>query len=150
MKNTTLSLILVLFVSACSHKTGGNVNTDSVVKGTTQAEAEAQKSTEQWLTLVDAGNYAESWKTAAGVFQTAVSQDQWEHAISAVRGPLGELVSRKLKSAYNTKSLPGMPDGEYVVLVFDTSFANKKAAAETITPMLAADGIWKVSGYYIK
>jgi len=113
-------------------------------------EEEAQKSAEQWLALVDAGKFAESWKTAAGYFQAAVSQEQWEHSLGAVRKPLGDLVSRKLKSAKYAKSLPGAPDGEYVVLQFDTSFANKKTAIETVTPMLDKDGQWKVSGYFIK
>jgi hypothetical protein len=122
----------------------------SLLFGADKPEEIAQKSAEQWLALVDAGNYAESWKTAAGYFQTAVSQDQWEHTIVAVRKPLGDLVSRKLKSAQYTKSLPGVPDGEYVVLQFDTSFANKKESVETVTPMLDTDGKWKVSGYYIK
>ena len=155
MKKTAFSLILVLFVSACSHKTESNVTASNVVTDTPQPEVTAQKSAahksaEQWLALVDAGNYAESWKTAAGYFQTAVPQDQWEHTIATVREPLGDLVSRKLKSAHYTKSLPGTPDGEYVVLLFDTSFTNKKTAVETVTPMLDADGTWKVSGYYIK
>ena len=113
-------------------------------------EETAQKSAEQWLALVDAGKYAESWKTAAGFFQAAVSQDQWEHSIVAVRKPLGDLVSRKLKSAKYTKSLPGAPGGEFVVLQFDTSFANKKETVETVTPMLDKDGKWRVSGYHIK
>ena len=150
MKNTALSLILVLFVSACSHKTESNVATDTPQPEATAQKSAAQKSAEQWLALVDAGSFAESWKTAAGFFQAAVPQDQWGHTIAAVRGPLGDLVSRKLKSAHYTKSLPGAPDGQYVVLQFDTSFANKKAAVETVTPMLDADGTWKVSGYYIK
>ncbi len=144
MRTITFSLILILFASACSHETGSNIT------GTAQPEAAAQKSAEQWLALVDAGNYAESWKTAAAYFQTAVSQDQWEHTIVAVRKPLGDLVSRQLKSAQYTGSLPGAPDGEYVVLQFNTSFANKKEAVETVTPMLDPDGQWKVSGYYIK
>jgi len=93
MKNTTLSLILVLFVSACSHKTESNVATSNVATDTPQPEATAQKSAarksaEQWLALVDTGSYAESWKTAAGFFQAAVPQDQWEHTIAIVRGPL--------------------------------------------------------------
>ena len=123
---------------------------ESLLFAADKPEEIAQKSAEQWLALVDAGKYAESWKTAAGYFQTAVSQDQWEHSIVAVRKPLGDLVSRKLKSAKYTKSLPGAPDGEYVVLQFDTSFTNKKEAVETVTPMLDKDGKWKVSGYYIK
>jgi hypothetical protein len=113
-------------------------------------EDEAQKSAEQWLSLVDAGKYSESWKTAATYFQGAVSQEQWKQSLNAVRKPLGELVSRKLKNAKYTKSLPGAPDGEYVVLQFNTSFTNKKQAIETVTPMIDKDGKWKVSGYYIK
>jgi Protein of unknown function (DUF4019) len=144
LKTIALSLILVLFASACSHKTESNVTDPS------QAEEAAQKSAEQWLALVDAGNFAESWKTAAGYFQTAISQDKWEQTITAVRGPLGDVVTRKLKSTHYAQSLPDAPAGEYVVLQFDTSFANKKDTVETITPKLDPDGKWKVSGYFIK
>ena len=111
---------------------------------------EALKSAEQWLSLVDAGKFAEGWKTAADYFRTAVSQEQWERSLDTVRKPLGNLVSRKLKSARYTRSVPGAPDGEYVILQFDTSFANKKNAIETVTPMLDKDGQWRVSGYYIR
>jgi hypothetical protein len=154
IKITIFSLILVLFVSACSLKSENNVTTSNIAGDTPHPEAAAQKSAAQksavqWLALVDAGEYADSWKTAAGYFQTAITQDQWGHTIAGVRGPLGDLVSRKLKSANYTKSLPGPPDGEYVVLRFDTSFANKEAAVETVTPRLDVDGTWKVSGYFI-
>ncbi len=47
-------------------------------------------------------------------------------------------------------SLPGAPDGEYVVIQIQTSFENKKSAVETITPMLDKDGRWRVSGYQIR
>lgn len=113
-------------------------------------EDEAQKSAERWFALVDAGKFAESWKTAANYLQAAVSQQQFENSLEGVRKPLGHVISRKLNSAQYTKSLPGAPEGQYVVLQFDTSFANKKAAVETVTPMLDKDGSWKVSGYYIK
>lgn len=46
--------------------------------------------------------------------------------------------------------LPGAPDGEYAVIQFETSFANKKSAIETVTPMKDPDGKWRVSGYFIK
>jgi hypothetical protein len=67
-----------------------------------------------------------------------------------VRKPLGDLVSRKLKSAKATAELPGAPDGQYVVMQFETSFANKKSAIETVTFMLEKDGQWKSCGYFIK
>ena len=52
-------------------------------------------------------------------------------------------MSSKMKEA-------GAPDGEYVVIQFSASFAHKKSALETITPMLEKDGKWRVSGYYMK
>jgi hypothetical protein len=100
--------------------------------------------------MVDGGKYAESWKDAAELFRNAVSQQQWEQSLHAVRKPLGKLVTRKLKTMTYKTSLPGAPDGEYVVIEFETSFEKKKAAIETVTPMMDKDGKWRVSGYYIK
>ncbi|HWN92533.1 MAG TPA: DUF4019 domain-containing protein, partial [Verrucomicrobiae bacterium] len=48
------------------------------------------------------------------------------------------------------RTLPGAPDGEYVVIQYETAFENKASAVETITPMLDKDGSWRISGYYIK
>ena len=62
----------------------------------------------------------------------------------------GALKSRTLKSATFARTLPGAPDGEYVVIQYETAFENKAAAVETITPMLDKDGSWRISGYYIK
>jgi hypothetical protein len=105
---------------------------------------------EKWLSIVDEGKYAESWKEAAEYFRNAVKQDQWVEAMESVRKPLGKLVSRKVKSATCKTSLPGAPDGQYVVIEFETSFENKKSAIETVTPMMDKDGKWRVSGYFIK
>jgi hypothetical protein len=114
------------------------------------AEEEAVKASKEWLTLVDEGDYAASWDNAAELFKGVVTKEQWEKQLTAVRKPLGNLVSRELKSKQYTTSLPGAPDGEYVVIRYETSFQNKKSATETVTPMREKDGSWRVSGYYIK
>jgi len=110
----------------------------------------AQASSEAWLGLVDSGKYADSWQEASSLFKAAVTKEKWEDMLRPVRGPLGKVLSRKLKSATYTKTLPGAPDGEYVVVQFDTSFEHKQAATETVTPTLDKDGKWRVSGYFIK
>lgn len=110
----------------------------------------AQKSAESWLALVDGGDYAASYDQAAAMFKAALSKDGWVETIKGVRTPLGKVVLRKLQSAQYTTSLPGAPDGEYVVIRYQTSFENKKDAVETIVPMLDKDGQWRVSGYFIK
>jgi hypothetical protein len=114
------------------------------------SEQLAQQSSESWLALVDSAKYAESWQECAQIFQAAVTKEQWQSALRATRDPLGKLLSRKLKGATYTKTLSGAPDGEYVVIQYESSFERKQAAVETVTPMLDKDGKWRVSGYYIK
>jgi hypothetical protein len=114
------------------------------------ADQAAIAAAQTWLASIDAGHYAESWTAAAGFFRGAVTQDNWVSAVKAVREPLGKLVSRSMNSANTTTSLPGAPDGQYVVMRFETSFANKQSAVETVTFMLEKDGQWRAAGYYIK
>jgi hypothetical protein len=115
-----------------------------------QDEIAAAKNAEAWLVLVDQQKYGESWDAAARLFQDTVARDMWKDALGAVRGPLGKIVSRRVKSAESRTSLPGAPDGKYVIIQYDTTFENKKNSVETITPMQEADGSWKVTGYFIK
>ncbi len=110
----------------------------------------AELASEAWLKFVDSGDYSKSWIEASSYFKAAVTEKEWEQKVTAARKPLGALISRKLRSAQYTTKLPGAPDGEYVVIRYDTSFANKKSAIETVTPMLDKDGHWRVSGYYIR
>lgn len=113
-------------------------------------EKEAAVAAERWLGGIDAGNYPQSWQEASAIFREAISETGWVSALSNVRKPLGELVSRRLKSAHYSESLPGAPDGQYVVLLFDTSFAAKKSAVETVTFVLEKDDAWRAAGYFIR
>jgi len=109
----------------------------------------AEQAAVSWLALVDTMQYEESWNEAASLFRNQVSTADWVKAVNAVRNPLGGLVSRNLDSATYATSLPGAPDGEYVVLQFQTVFEHKAQAIETVTPMFD-EGQWRVSGYYIR
>jgi len=121
-----------------------------VIAGSPEKEGAAVSAAEKWLVVIDKGKYSESWQEAANYFRNAVKQEQWEQSLQAHRKPLGKVVSRKVKSHDYKTSLPGAPDGEYVVIQFETSFENKKRSIETVTPMIDDDGKWRVSGYYIK
>jgi hypothetical protein len=115
--------------------------------GEEQAAASAARG---WLSLIDNSNYARSWQEASAYFQGAIDEERWTASLSGVRKPLGKLVSRKLQTAKYETVLPGAPDGQYVVMQFRASFANKKAAIETVTFMLDKDGKWRAAGYFIK
>lgn len=113
------------------------------------AISQAQAAAEAWLKLTDEPAYGNSWDEAASVFKKAISSGNWVKALEQVRSPLGVASNRTLKSATFTRTLPGAPEGEYVVLQYQTQFESR-AAVETITPMKEEDGTWRVSGYYIR
>lgn len=112
-------------------------------------ETKALAAANSWLALVDKKDYKASWEETAGFFKSKVTAREWERTVAAVRSPFGNLISRKLKAKVYTTTLPGAPEGEYVVIQFDSQYQNRKDVSETITPMLD-DSIWKVSGYFAK
>lgn len=114
------------------------------------AEEAAVAAAERWLGMIDAGQYGESWDEAGTIFRSAVPRDGWQRQLEGLRKPMGAKLSRSVMSKAYRTTLPGAPDGEYVIVQFNASFEKKKSAVETVTPMLDADGKWRVSGYFIK
>jgi len=110
----------------------------------------AQKEARSWLELTDRGDALSSWKAAGQQFQSAISADKWADSLKQVRPPLGEVVERTLLSTQFTRSFPGAPDGDYALLVFRSSFAEKIDSRETVTLEHEADGAWRVVGYFIR
>lgn len=138
MKLPLKSLLLAGALSLLAATAHADENTDAAVTAA-----------KQWLALVDAKDYKKSWDEAAPFFKERVTAGEWVKMLGLARGPFGDVKSRELQSATYTTTLPGAPDGEYVVIQFQTQFANKADSVETITPM-KAEGAWKVSGYFIK
>ena len=127
-----------------------------LLSATTAAAEEVSKGTaamaaaEKWLALVDGGRYAESWTEASLYFKNSLRQEEWTESLEARRRPFGKVASREMKRMTYKTSLPGAPDGEYMVIQFATSFGKKRAAVETVTAMAEKDGTWRVFGYSIK
>ena len=110
----------------------------------------AQSAAESWLKLTDAGDASASWDQAAKLLKSAVTKEQWTQMLAGVRPPLGKVISRRVTSRQYSEKVPGAPDGKYVTIQYETAFEKKAPAVETITPMLDPDGIWRVSGYFIR
>lgn len=111
---------------------------------------EALVAAEAWLGHIDSGNYADSWRETSAYVRGAVTEYAFIESLNRVRKPFGRVVSRRLKSAHQTRFLPGAPDDNYVVMQFETSFDRKGAATETVTFLQEEDGTWKAAGFYIK
>jgi hypothetical protein len=96
----------------------------------------------QWLVLVDDKNYSQSWSEASKTFQKHQKVDAWATAAGAERAPLGAVASRDLKSV-------DLGHTNVAVIRYDTVFARKAAAVETVT-LAFEDGGWSVIDYSVK
>lgn len=112
-------------------------------------ELAAEEAARDWLVYVDEGEYATSWRDSGELFRQQVASHTWEDSATSAREPLGEVNSRELRVTQYTTDLPGAPDGEYVIVQFDSSFENKKSGVETVTLALEEDD-WRVIGYFIQ
>ena len=122
----------------------------ALLAGSPEATARADlAAADMWVNLVDAKHWDESWNAAGRLFKSRMARPNWASAIQPVREPLGPVTSRSLKSVTKSTSLPGAPDGDYEVVQFQTSFAHKASATETIVLAREVSG-WKVDGYFIR
>jgi hypothetical protein len=93
----------------------------------------------QWLVLVDDKNYTQSWSEAGKAFKGRQKEDAWAASADARRAPLGAVASRSLKSIDLSRD-------DIAVIRYDTVFAHKAAAVETVT-LAFENGSWTVTDY---
>lgn len=104
----------------------------------------------EWLFLIDNGEYGKSWERTSAYFKGAVTEQNWILTLNGFRKPLGKVIQRRMDKMEQVDSLPGAPDGKYTVVTFSTTFEKKEAAIETLTFVLDKDKTWKAAGYFVK
>jgi hypothetical protein len=92
------------------------------------------------LGLLVAGTQAQEPDTKAA----GAAADAWLSLVDAAN------YAQSWETATTATTLPGAPDGQYVVFDFDATYENKAAAAERVTVVREKDGSWRAVGYYIK
>ena len=110
----------------------------------------AQAAARAWLATTDRGDADASWAAAGKKFQTALDAAGWRAALAQERGPFGATQSRAIVATKFQTTFPKGPDGEYALILFDTSFAKKTTARESVTLEREPDGNWRVIGYFLR
>ncbi|MES2696191.1 MAG: DUF4019 domain-containing protein [Verrucomicrobiota bacterium] len=107
--------------------------------------------TNEWLILVDSGDYAKSWDNASASLRKQVTREDWVEACNKARVIKGtSIVSRELQSIQSTTVLPGSAEGRYCVLQFHTVINNNESFAETVTMIQESPDNWRIAGYIIR
>ena len=103
-------------------------------------------------------DYAQSWNQTSSlsksgiqtrwVFKPGSSEQQWQSSLAALQTQFGRAVSRNLRSKQYAEEFPDEPEGDYVVLKYETSFERLKGV-ETVILMKEKDGAWRISRYCV-
>src|SRR3954447_23239016 len=111
-------------------------------------EEGARSAALRWLTLLDQGDYAQAFEWEAQDFRMSRTQAQFVRYMQARRAPFGEAHGRKVIGAANIRKLVGVPEGNYVSVLFKTDFEKKSETAERVILVEQQVG-WRVLEYRI-
>ncbi len=136
-----MSALLGIFLLAMQPQTAAAPNQPAA---TSQVRADAPQAARDWLAIVDAGRWEESWRATGEQFRALNTVQAWTSASQSARVPLGAMVSRTNLSHEHVYA----PPHGYETVKFRSSFANRPSAVETVT--LAREGdAWRVVAYVI-
>ncbi|HEY4832201.1 MAG TPA: DUF4019 domain-containing protein [Waddliaceae bacterium] len=143
---------IALFLSICCLTTESVIltaatQTDTIINPDLQASAEAA---EGWFKLIDRENYDQSWDKSSATLQLLVPKKDWRKLMEGIRKPLGTMKSRQIIEQRPAKDPAGLPKGDYMVLVYKSSFSSKPSANELVTMVKESDGRWKSLTYQVK
>ncbi len=112
--------------------------------------SKAVAAAEAFVALIDAGKYAESWDGAAEAFRKAVTKEQWQAAAAQVQAQAGNKTSRALMAGANAPKAMRNAQGEFIVVQFSSTFTKIPHVIEIVSPMRDTDGVFRVSGYFLR
>lgn len=108
----------------------------------------SQLATKEWINLVDQGRYGDSWDAASVLMKITVSRREWERILTVTRKPLGSVINRTLAEQRPAQNPKGLPAGDYMVILYNTTFSGKSGAKELVTLYLE-NNQWKVVTYLV-
>jgi hypothetical protein len=135
-----LLCLLLVFTGCASHKEARNEKRAH--------ENAAQSVALRWLNLLDQGDYEDAFEWEAQDFRMARTQTQFVRYMQARRAPFGHAFDRKFIGAANIHKLVGVPEGNYVSVLFKTRFEKKSETAERVILVEQPVG-WRVLEYRI-
>lgn len=111
-------------------------------------ETAARSAAMRWLNLLDQGDYQEAFEWEAQDFRMSRTQAQFVRYMQARRAPFGHALGRKFIGAANVQKLVGVPEGNYVSVLFKTQFEKKSETAERVI-LVQQEAGWRVLEYRI-
>ncbi len=146
-----LSLRTAWLLAALTSLSGMALGQDSdTVAVSAEEQQAAQDTADGWIALIDSMEYAASWERTSAALRQQVTQIDWEQTMRSTLSPLGPLLSRTLQGREYTTTLPGAPEGEYIVITYGSTYTQLENAVETLVMVRNPASEWKPAGYYVR
>lgn len=149
---STLVLILPLF----AEKTSNLSNQSEVTRMKLLANGEIAswhliccQTCEKYLKNIDQGNYEQGWQFCDPLLQQAMHKNEWQRDLQAAKFYLGEIQSRSLINQRITWDPPGMPEGPYIVMEYDSQSKRSSNLSEVVTLRKNEGAKWLVMMYQV-
>ena len=124
-----------------------------------RAESEEElvlKQATAWMQLTDEGKYGEAWNETSDWFKSQITKDTWQKLCAGTRPGLGKLLKREKANVMKMTSMQAgggannIRRGDFMALMFNSSFENLTSATEVVGYEKNGDGKWIPNGYYVK
>ena len=149
IRGIIIVLACVVLVPAFAQQAPGPQPADPGVDPHVAEEQAAERQALGFLGYLDHGRFADSYAYTGMLIRSQLDREAFASQVEKARAGTGVVQSRELIDAGYTTTVPGAPEGQYVVLHYHSSFANRPDTVETLT-LAFAKGYWRVSGWYIK
>jgi hypothetical protein len=112
-----------------------------------QATAAARTAAEEWLALIGAGAFEESWAAADPTLRARISREDWADQGLRAQYRLDTLRARRLTRAQYRASAAQLGGRPAVILRYAAEYAKGRAREAVITTK--RDTAWAVAGYRV-
>jgi Protein of unknown function (DUF4019) len=113
------------------------------------AQIRAEQAALAWLALVDRADWAGSYASAHPFLRSTTDRAAWDLRLKEMRGDLGPILSRRLRTVEFSGDRPNPPKKTYYAFVYDTKTVKGVTIEEDVTCRADAAGVWRVSGYFV-
>lgn len=118
-------------------------------EGSSVFSSEALMKAEKFVAVVDSGDFFSAYDSGSKILKSLSDKDEWAAEQNRVFELLGRSLDRQLKTVRSRDSYPGMPDGNYLIVCYQTRTEYKTEAVEVLLLKESGEG-WRVCKYSIR
>lgn len=112
--------------------------------------AQALSAAQEFAETVDSGSFQAAYLSGSNLLLLAEDEWTWIDQVQTSQRLLGKPLERVLKASRTVQTYPGLPDGTYQLVYFETRTEKKQRAAEVILVEQQENGQWAVCKYSIR